>query len=83
MQTDEYVPQIRPTIKGIANALMESTPRKMIIKIENIVVSEVLMLRDSVSEIERLTTSSMLSFFDLEAMFSLIRSKITMVALIE
>ncbi len=48
MHTEEYPPQITPTIRGPANSRMEDTPRINSTNTMINVVREVLMLRDSV-----------------------------------
>ena len=83
IHTDEYAPIIIPPRSGIAKSRTDSTPRiANIITIKN-VVNDVLILRVSVWVILELTTSFKASSLDLPFRFSRIRSKITIVALIE
>ncbi len=57
MHTEEYPPQITPTIRGPANSRMEDTPRINSTNTMINVVREVLMLRDNVCVILLFTTS--------------------------
>ena len=58
MQTEEYAPQITPTIRGAANSRMEDTPRMYRTATITNVVKEVYILLVSVCVILSLTISS-------------------------
>ncbi len=83
MQTDEYVPQTMPTISGSVNSRMELTPRRNSMNTMINVVSEVSMLLVNVCVMLIFTSSSMLCFAGFVLRFSRMRSKMTIVALIE
>lgn len=83
MHTEEYVPHTIPTMSGRANSLIEVTPNTYSAATIIKVVSEVKILLESVWLILLLTSSSSVSFLSIDPRFSLIRSKITIVALIE
>ena len=83
MQIDEYAPQISPTMIGSENSLTELTP---MIKSTTTIISVVivvLILLENVWVIDLSTISATVSPRLFSARFSLIRSKIIMVALIE
>ena len=82
IHTEEYAPQMIPAINGRANSLIEVTPIKYNTKIVINVVIVVLMLLLNVWDILTLTISAK-SDFCIARRFSRIRSKITIVALIE
>ena len=72
-----------PTIRGRANSRMADTPIKYNTNTIMKVVSDVLMLLVTVWVMLLFTSSSRVSLFLPAARFSRIRSKITMVALME
>ena len=82
MQTEEYVPHTIPTIRGSANSRIEDTPRINSTNTMMNVVKEVLILLVNVCVILKFTISeSSILLFTFK--FSRIRSKITIVALME
>lgn len=82
MKIEEYVPAMIPMIRGKAKSLIEGTPRIYTIVIVIRVVSEVFIERPIDCHILAFTISLNVAFF-ISLAFSLTRSKITMVALIE
>ena len=86
IQMEEYAPQSRPAINGSANSRILATPSKNSMNTMIKVVSDVLMLRDSVCVKLLLATSARSSGVCYAAVlprFSRIRSKITIVSLTE
>ena len=83
MQIEEYAPQISPTIIGSENSLTELTPIMKSTTTIIRVVTVVLILLENVWVIDLSTISAMVSPRFFSAIFSLIRSKMMMVALIE
>ena len=58
MKIDEYVPQITPTIRGSANALISATPKMKSASTVKNVVADVNKLRVIVCETDLLTRSA-------------------------
>src|SRR5699024_6029580 len=83
MHTEEKPPATMPTIRGRANSLMVGTPTTYRAAMVTKVVKEVYTLLVRVWVILLFTTWASGSFFPLSRRFSRIRSKITMVALME
>ena len=80
--TEEYAPLIIPIISGRENSLIEDTPSTYIIPMVNSVVRDVLIERANVW-FTLLLIISAVSFLRNLLLFSLIRSKMTIVELIE